>query len=197
MRTMSSRGPSKPPGYAPRNPDPALSSVFTPGPHYNIGNIGVPASADFTFLSGVAASFNGLQVAIDVPDVLANNIFQFYTGAAPSPPIIGVNVAGLTLATQIALVFAAAALANGYGIAVDGASVRLTQLFPGTTGNVDIFPQAPLLDGGLMSIQGVTISGLVPTFAGGADLSVPLRWGKNYALGFTSLQTPLFREGVG
>jgi hypothetical protein len=138
----------------------AQSLVFSLGSlNYNPGGLVVPvgyhvpvtpylppaanvSASWWTFLSGVSASYNGLNINLrrnEADGSFTSLQFQYYnTGGGPALPIIGINVTGLAAAidirnaTRAALVTAGFVVPNG----TPTTSMRVQQPFPGTQGAV-------------------------------------------------------------
>jgi hypothetical protein len=145
------------------------------------------AFTDWLFLSGVAASYAGKGFQLKtVRNVISGSTplrFQYYTGAPPAPPTIGILVTGLTTAVQIAAVTELAFLVQARGDLVvqdtGPAAFRLFQTLPGTLGNTDTGPDAGLDT--LIQVNGFGFGAGISFFHNGQD-GIPVRWGKNFGV---------------
>jgi len=178
------------------------------GLNYNPGGIVVPAgyhvpttpymspagnqtSGVWRFISGTAASYNGKQFTLrqmNADGSYTSITFEYYTGAPPALPIVGINVAGMTTAAELRDVTGEILFQHGFIVTELGAAnMRVTQPNPGDAADVGflgdfdeaglfvIGPDIPRGDD-LFFLYGQTI------FFGGFELSVPLRIGRIYGM---------------
>lgn len=162
---------------------------------------GSRATAEIVVISPTVANFNTKQFILrrnEADGSFTAVTFGFYVAptAAPSLPIIGINLTGLTTQPQIATAIATALRTAGFNApAPTSPNIFLTQPFPGSQGNDAFF--SDFNAGGILVIsrngsQGLAINLYGNTLFGGIELAVPVRIGRIY--GMAPVAPPLLNE---
>ncbi len=122
--------------------------------------------------------------------------FEFYVSPTPAPslPIIGIDLTGLTTTSQVASAIGTALAVQGFRVSASGPQLIVTQPFPGSAGDLGFFVDFAAInainigpDFGQLSHAFQSSGNTV--FFGGVELSVPIRAGLIY--GMAPVATPV------